>query len=84
MVVVAYEILVSPQGSLVLGFLGLGLWGLGPGLDNLNKVDRDTGAKYTCLKLQSHVYTSETVVKTNNLKEKFMMILTIQSQIYTV
>ena len=33
-VVVAYEILVSAQGPLVLGFLGLGLRGLGPGLDN--------------------------------------------------
>ena len=31
---VAYEILVSAQGPLVLGFLGLGLRGLGPGLDN--------------------------------------------------
>ena len=34
MVVVAYEILVSPQGPLVLVFLGLGLRVLGPGLDN--------------------------------------------------
>ena len=34
--VVAYEILVSAQGPLVLGFLGLGLRGLGPGLDNKN------------------------------------------------
>ena len=34
-VVVAYEIFVSAQGPLVLGFLGLGLRGLGPGLDNL-------------------------------------------------
>ena len=33
---VAYEILVSAQGPLVLslGLKGLGLWGLGPGLDN--------------------------------------------------
>ena len=31
---VAYRILVSSQGPLVLGFLGLGLRGLGPGLDN--------------------------------------------------
>ena len=31
--VVAHEILVSAQGPLVLGFLGLGLRGLGPGLD---------------------------------------------------
>ena len=32
----AHEILVSAQGPLVLdfGFLALGLWGLGPGLDN--------------------------------------------------
>ena len=37
-VVVAYRILVSSQGPLVLGFLGLGLRGLGPGLDNLRKV----------------------------------------------
>ena len=29
-----HEILVSAQGPLVLGFLGLGLRGLGPGLDN--------------------------------------------------
>ena len=34
-VVVAHEILVSAQGPLVFGFLGLGLWGLGPGLDNI-------------------------------------------------
>ena len=32
--VVAYEILVSAQGPLVLGFWGLGLRCLGPGLDN--------------------------------------------------
>ena len=32
--VVAYEILVSAQGPLVFGFLGLGAKGLGPGLDN--------------------------------------------------
>ena len=31
---VAYSNLVSAQGPLVLGFLGLGLRGLGPGLDN--------------------------------------------------
>ena len=33
---VAHEILVSAQGPLVLGFgfSALGLWGLGPGLDN--------------------------------------------------
>ena len=33
---VAYEILVSAQRPLVLslGIKGLGLWGLGPGLDN--------------------------------------------------
>ena len=31
---VAYSILVSDQGPLVLVFLGLGLRGLGPGLDN--------------------------------------------------
>ena len=35
--VVAHEILVSAQGPLVFGFLGLGLWGFGPGLDNLKK-----------------------------------------------
>ena len=34
-VVVAYEILVSAQGPLVFWFLGLGLKGLGPGLDNI-------------------------------------------------
>ena len=33
--VVAHEILVSAQGPLVFGFLGLGLRGLGPGLDNI-------------------------------------------------
>ena len=33
--VVAYEILMSAQGPLVFGFLGLGLRGLGPGLDNI-------------------------------------------------
>ena len=32
-----YEILVSAQGPLVFGFLGLGLRGLGPGLDNKKK-----------------------------------------------
>ena len=30
----AYSILVSAQGPLVLGFLGFGAKGLGPGLDN--------------------------------------------------
>ena len=38
--VVAYRILVSSQGPLVLGFLGLGLRGLGPGLDNKKLNDR--------------------------------------------
>ena len=33
--VVAHEILVSAQTPLVFGFLGLGLRGLGPGLDNI-------------------------------------------------
>ena len=33
--VVAHEILVSAQGPLVFWFLGLGLKGLGPGLDNI-------------------------------------------------
>ena len=32
--VVAYEILVSPQGPFGFGFLGFGAKGLGPGLDN--------------------------------------------------
>ena len=35
---VAHEILVSAQCPLVFGFLGLGLRGLGPGLDNYLKV----------------------------------------------
>ena len=32
-------ILVSAQGPLVFGFLGLGLRGLGPGLDNSKRPD---------------------------------------------
>ena len=35
--VVAYEILVSAQGPLVLGFWNFGAKGLGPGLDNISK-----------------------------------------------
>ena len=34
---VAYEILVSPQGPFGFGFMGFGAKGLGPGLDNNNK-----------------------------------------------
>ena len=37
--VVAYSILVSAQGPLVLVFLGFGAKGLGPGLDNKNEKD---------------------------------------------
>ena len=36
--VVAHKILVSAQGPLVFGFLGLGLRGLGPGLDNRTQI----------------------------------------------
>ena len=39
MLVVAYEILVSAQGPLVLGFWGFGAKGLGPRLDkNLDDI----------------------------------------------